>query len=63
MGFLSKLMPREGQFFVLFNQHATHVVDGGRALTLAYAAALPAGALVAARPRTLRARALAGARE
>ena len=33
MKLLSKLMPREGQFFVLFNQHATNVVEGGRALT------------------------------
>lgn len=33
MKLLSNLMPREGQFFVLFNQHASNVVEGGRALT------------------------------
>jgi predicted phosphate transport protein (TIGR00153 family) len=28
----SRLMPREGQFFALFNQHAAFVADGGKAL-------------------------------
>ena len=25
-----KLLPREGNFFELFNQHAGHIVDGAR---------------------------------
>ena len=29
----SKLMPREGRFFDLFNAHAAQIVEGGRALT------------------------------
>lgn len=29
---LSKLMPRQGRFFELFNAHAAHIVEGGRAL-------------------------------
>src|SRR5690349_17845110 len=30
---INRLMPREGRFFDLFNAHATHIVEGGRALT------------------------------
>ena len=26
-----KLLPREGNFFELFNQHGGHIVEGGRA--------------------------------
>jgi uncharacterized protein len=33
MRFLSALMPREGQFFDLFNRHADLVVEGAKALT------------------------------
>lgn len=33
MSLLSRLMPREGQFFELFNRHARLVVDGSVALT------------------------------
>lgn len=33
MSIFSALMPREGQFFALFNQHAALVVEGGRALS------------------------------
>ena len=29
-----RLMPREGKFFTLFEQHAAHIVDGGRALSV-----------------------------
>ncbi len=29
-----KLMPREGNFFELFNQHGSHIVDGARAFIL-----------------------------
>lgn len=29
-----KLLPREGNFFELFNQHGTHIVDGARAFML-----------------------------
>jgi len=29
---INQLMPREGRFFDLFNAHATHIVEGGRAL-------------------------------
>src|SRR5689334_1201544 len=32
MRFLSALMPREGQFFELFNKHANFLVEGARAL-------------------------------
>ncbi|MBX3694355.1 MAG: DUF47 domain-containing protein [Steroidobacteraceae bacterium] len=32
MSFLSALMPREGQFFTMFNEHAALVVKGGREL-------------------------------
>jgi len=32
MRFLSALMPREGRFFTLFDQHAEFVVTGGRAV-------------------------------
>ena len=32
MSLLSTLMPREGQFFTLFNDHAALVVQGGREL-------------------------------
>jgi len=32
MGLFSRLMPREGRFFVLFNQHADFVVQGSIAL-------------------------------
>ena len=31
---LSRLMPREGNFFALFNQHAERIVEGSRALAL-----------------------------
>jgi uncharacterized protein len=30
----AKLLPREGNFFVLFNQHAGHIVDAARAFSL-----------------------------
>jgi len=33
MRFLSALMPREGQFFELFNKHAGLIVEGAKALT------------------------------
>jgi uncharacterized protein len=33
MRFLSALMPREGQFFDLFNKHADLIVEGARALS------------------------------
>lgn len=33
MSIFSALMPREGQFFTLFNQHAALIVEGGRALS------------------------------
>ena len=33
MRLFSALMPREGQFFDLFNQHANFVNEGGQALT------------------------------
>jgi predicted phosphate transport protein (TIGR00153 family) len=33
MRFLSALMPREGQFFVLFNKHAAFIVEGAKALS------------------------------
>src|SRR5690348_106701 len=33
MRFLSALMPREAQFFELFNKHANFVVDGAKALS------------------------------
>jgi predicted phosphate transport protein (TIGR00153 family) len=33
MQFLSALMPREGQFFDLFNKHADFVVEGAKALS------------------------------
>ncbi len=29
-----KLMPREGNFFELFNQHGSHIVEGARAFIL-----------------------------
>ena len=29
-----KLLPREGNFFELFNQHAAHIADGSRSFTL-----------------------------
>src|SRR5260221_432959 len=29
-----KLLPREGNFFELFNQHGTHIVEGARAFIL-----------------------------
>lgn len=32
MRFISALMPKEGQFFALFNEHADFVVQGGREL-------------------------------
>jgi hypothetical protein len=32
MNFISRLMPREGRFFSLFDNHAKHVVDGALAL-------------------------------
>ena len=32
MKFISRLMPREGRFFTLFNDHAGHVRDGGVAM-------------------------------
>ena len=32
MNFISRLMPREGRFFNLFDNHAKHVVDGALAL-------------------------------
>ena len=32
----SKLMPREGRFFDLFNAHAAQIVEGGRALVLLF---------------------------
>jgi uncharacterized protein len=32
MKFISRLMPREGRFFTLFNEHAGHVRDGGIAM-------------------------------
>ena len=32
----SRLMPREGKFFDLFNAHAAHIVEGGRALALLF---------------------------
>lgn len=32
MRFLSRLLPREGQFFELFNRHAKFIVEGGGAL-------------------------------
>lgn len=32
MSFLSALMPREGQFFELFNKHADFIVEGAKAL-------------------------------
>lgn len=32
MRFISRLMPREGRFFTLFNDHAAHVRDGGTAM-------------------------------
>ena len=32
----SRLMPREGRFFDLFNAHATQIVEGGRALVLLF---------------------------
>ena len=33
MNFISRLMPREGRFFVLFDNHAKLIVDGALALT------------------------------
>lgn len=33
MRFLSALMPREGQFFILFNRHAAFIVEGAKALS------------------------------
>ena len=33
MRFLSALMPREGQFFALFNKHANLTAEGARALS------------------------------
>ena len=32
MKFITRLMPREGRFFLLFNEHAAHVRDGGIAI-------------------------------
>ena len=32
MKFIAQLMPREGRFFTLFNEHAGHVRDGGIAM-------------------------------
>jgi predicted phosphate transport protein (TIGR00153 family) len=32
MNFISRLMPREGRFFTLFDNHAKLIVDGGHAL-------------------------------
>ena len=32
MKFISRLMPREGRFFTLFNEHAAYVRDGGVAI-------------------------------
>jgi uncharacterized protein len=32
MNFISRLMPREGRFFNLFDNHAKHIVDGALAL-------------------------------
>jgi predicted phosphate transport protein (TIGR00153 family) len=32
MNFISRLMPREGRFFSLFDSHAKHIVDGALAL-------------------------------
>ena len=32
--FFGKLLPREGNFFELFNQHGTHIVEGARSFTL-----------------------------
>ena len=32
--FFGKLLPREGNFFELFNTHATHIVEGARAFML-----------------------------
>ena len=32
MKFISRLMPREGRFFALFNEHAGYVRDGGTAV-------------------------------
>ena len=29
--FFSKLMPHDGNFFVLFNDHATHIVEASEA--------------------------------
>ena len=29
-----KLLPREGNFFELFNQHAAYIVEGAHALSL-----------------------------
>lgn len=31
--FFGKLLPREGNFFELFNQHGAHIVEGARAFT------------------------------
>ena len=33
MRFLSALMPREGQFFDLFNKHAELIVEGAKAMS------------------------------
>ncbi len=32
--FFGKLLPREGNFFELFNQHGTQIVEGARAFML-----------------------------
>ena len=32
MNFISRLMPREGRFFALFDNHAKYIVDGALAL-------------------------------
>jgi uncharacterized protein Yka (UPF0111/DUF47 family) len=32
MNFIARLMPREGRFFSLFDNHAKLIVDGARAL-------------------------------
>ena len=29
--FFGKLLPREGNFFELFNEHGTHIAEGARA--------------------------------